>query len=128
MNLMVLPTEAWLAVAWCDTLQIGAVRPEDDFFTSGGDSLRAAILTGRINANFGLDLPGTTLFHDRTLAALAATIDSRRGSRAPLPADAALRDMIASLSDDAIAAMSDDEIERLLAESGETALHEAEGQ
>ena len=122
------PTEAWLAVAWCDTLQIGAVRPEDDFFTSGGDSLRAAILTGRINANFGLDLPGTTLFHDRTLAALAATIDSRRGSRAPLPADAALRDMIASLSDDAIAAMSDDEIERLLAESGETALHEAEGQ
>ncbi len=49
----------------------------DDFFTLGGDSLRALRLAGRVSAEFGVDLDVRDVFRHPTAASLARVLESR---------------------------------------------------
>ena len=47
------------------------VKPEDDFFQKGGDSLMAMRITSKINNRYGIDLPISSLFEAPTAASLS---------------------------------------------------------
>jgi acyl-CoA synthetase (AMP-forming)/AMP-acid ligase II/acyl carrier protein len=61
-------TERALAGLWSEILGVGAVSRDDDFFAMGGQSLRAVQLIGRIDVEFGLEMPLQTLFERPTIA------------------------------------------------------------
>ena len=67
--------EQALARAWADALGVNSLGIHDDFFEMGGDSLLAMRLTVQINKLFGVDLPPTALFDERTIAETAAAIE-----------------------------------------------------
>ena len=70
------PTVALLVPLWEEVLGVAPVRPGDDFFELGGNSLRAARLMARIAETFGRKLPLAVIFRSTTPAALALEIDS----------------------------------------------------
>ena len=55
-------------------LESGYIRPEDDFFESGGHSLAAAELVGRVEDAFGVRLPTSALLESSTVAGLCDAI------------------------------------------------------
>ena len=57
-------------------LEKGYVRPEDDFFESGGHSLAAAELVGRVEDAFGPRLPTSALLDSPTVAGLCDAIEA----------------------------------------------------
>ncbi|HYH80464.1 MAG TPA: amino acid adenylation domain-containing protein, partial [Longimicrobium sp.] len=69
-------TEAALAEIWREVLghEVGV---EDDFFASGGHSLRATQVLSRIRQRFGIALPVKTVFAAPTIATLAVEVDAR---------------------------------------------------
>ena len=70
----VLPTsavEAQLAKLWADILRFDIVGIHDDYFESGGNSLKAVDLFTRIEDQFGVKLPLTSLIEAPTVAQLA---------------------------------------------------------
>ncbi|HEX6747477.1 MAG TPA: amino acid adenylation domain-containing protein [Longimicrobium sp.] len=71
-------TERAVAEIWREVLghEVGV---EDDFFASGGHSLRATQVLSRIEHRFAVRLPVKTIFAAPTVAALAAEIDARGG-------------------------------------------------
>jgi amino acid adenylation domain-containing protein len=81
------PTERWLAAEWGRLLGYEEVSTQDEFFSSGGNSLHSVALVNRINRRFGTRLPLQTVFETPTLAGLAARIDDR----APAPASRLVR-------------------------------------
>ncbi|MEW2067697.1 amino acid adenylation domain-containing protein [Streptomyces sp. NPDC007346] len=81
------PTERWLAAEWGRLLGYEEVSTQDEFFSSGGNSLHSVALVNRINKRFGTRLPLQTVFETPTLAGLAARIDDR----APAPASRLVR-------------------------------------
>jgi amino acid adenylation domain-containing protein len=70
------PTEHTLARLWGDILNNKRVGIYDDFFELGGHSLLAARLTSQIRKAFGIELPLTTVFEERTVAGLAQRIEA----------------------------------------------------
>jgi len=64
-----------LAELWQRILRIDRVGTKDNFFESGGHSLLAMQLVGRIRDRFGVDLPLKNLFQRPQLSDLAARID-----------------------------------------------------
>ncbi|MES2936778.1 MAG: amino acid adenylation domain-containing protein [Pseudomonadota bacterium] len=68
------PTEAALASAWAEVLGLERVAIDDDFFTLGGDSLRAVRVAARAKQH-GLDVPVQALLAQPTIAALARALD-----------------------------------------------------
>ena len=70
-------TETLLAQQWADLLKVDRVGRNDNFFDLGGHSLLLIRLYARINEEFGLELPITTIFDTRTMAALATLIRER---------------------------------------------------
>jgi polyketide synthase PksJ len=80
------PTQQTLAEIWQETLGIGGLGLDDDFFELGGDSLRAVTMLPRINRRLEAEVPLTVFFNKPTIAQLAAYIDGpRRRGRAPVP-------------------------------------------
>ncbi|WP_216216769.1 non-ribosomal peptide synthetase [Amycolatopsis aidingensis] len=82
------PTQQRLAAIWATLLPGGEFGTDDDFFTSGGNSLLAVRLGFRINEEFDVDLPIAEVHRRRTLAALAEAVDARTtgaGRTAPRP-------------------------------------------
>jgi len=73
------PAEVRLAELWNEVLGCGTVRPEDDFFTLGGHSLKAISLAARIKETFGIDLPLTELFERPTFGAMTEWLANRIG-------------------------------------------------
>ena len=67
--------EEVLAQLWTEVLGVERVGIHDNFFASGGDSLRATQLVSRIRAAFGVDLPITATFREPFLADQALTIE-----------------------------------------------------
>ncbi|MQS99072.1 non-ribosomal peptide synthetase, partial [Streptomyces jumonjinensis] len=72
----VTPTEVRLARIWSVLLQTGEVCREDDFFALGGDSLLVLEVFARLEREGGPLPRPTVVYRHRTLAALAAAIDS----------------------------------------------------
>ena len=61
----------------CLPAQVFAMSPisvESDFFLMGGNSLLAGKVISRVRRAFAVDLPFTTIFEQRTIAAMAAHI------------------------------------------------------
>ncbi len=69
------PTEIWLADLWKAMLKYNDVSKEDDFFTSGGNSLTAVSIISKINKHFNIKLPIQIVFEHPRLTDLAARID-----------------------------------------------------
>jgi acyl carrier protein len=68
--------EASLAVLWTELLDLQRVGRRDNFFESGGHSLLAMQLVGKIRTQFGVDLPLKNLFEHPTITELAGAIDA----------------------------------------------------
>jgi amino acid adenylation domain-containing protein len=66
--------EAGVAKIWADVL--GTARPgiDDNFFQSGGDSLKAAQVLSRLSGEFPVELPPQSLFQHPTVAELAELV------------------------------------------------------
>lgn len=69
------PTEQAIADLWGAVLRQERVSIRDDFFASGGHSLTAVNLVGRINRELGSSLPLQVLFDAPTIAELARRVD-----------------------------------------------------
>lgn len=81
-------TEALLAGIWSECLEVADIGRDDDFFSRGGDSLKAAAMVAEIHAAFGVELNLGVLAEHPTLASLAAFVDGGRGAadRGPIAA------------------------------------------
>ncbi|MFI7327466.1 amino acid adenylation domain-containing protein [Streptomyces rubiginosohelvolus] len=70
------PTEIRLAAIWSALLQADDVCREDDFFVLGGDSLLVLEVFARLEKQGGPLPRPTVIYRNRTLAALAAAVDT----------------------------------------------------
>ncbi|MEV2266432.1 amino acid adenylation domain-containing protein [Nonomuraea africana] len=81
------PTEATLCAIWAELLGRQRVGVRDDFFASGGHSLLAVRLVGRVFEEFGVELPLRRCFEATTVEAQAlAVLELRAGEAGPLDA------------------------------------------
>jgi acyl-CoA synthetase (AMP-forming)/AMP-acid ligase II/thioesterase domain-containing protein/acyl carrier protein len=71
------PLERLVARLWAEVLPGRAPTLADDFFLSGGDSLRAVELLLRLEAETGASLSPETFFRDATLQGLVEALESR---------------------------------------------------
>ncbi len=67
--------EEQLTAIWREILWVEDVRPSDDFFDLGGDSLRAAELAAEIARRLGIDAPVTLVIERPTVASMAAALE-----------------------------------------------------
>jgi len=78
--------EAIIAELFAEILGGGPIGSFDNFFALGGDSLRSAQITSRVNAVFNCQLTAVSLFRRPTVAEFAAAIKgSTRGSDVFVP-------------------------------------------
>jgi thioesterase domain-containing protein/acyl carrier protein len=69
------PTETTLACLWAKVLGLEKVGLDDNFFTLGGDSLRATQLVSQVQASFQVELALPIIFQEPSLAGQAAIIE-----------------------------------------------------
>jgi amino acid adenylation domain-containing protein len=69
-------TEKTLAEAWTSTLKLQQVSCTDNFFRSGGDSIRAIRYAGLVKKLTGKDIGVSSVFRYPTIEAFAAFIDA----------------------------------------------------
>jgi len=93
--------ECALATIFCDVLEMTSVGRDDVFFALGGDSLSGVRVTARINDQYDVSLPATTLFHHPSIAELAVVIEATKVSLTS--ADGALEQEISQMSDEEVA-------------------------
>jgi amino acid adenylation domain-containing protein len=75
------PLERLLTRLWTDALGVPAVRPDDDYFALGGDSLLGARILTRLRDVFeGEDLPSRTLFGTLTVAGMASAMRAQQSA------------------------------------------------
>ncbi|MFD4786142.1 amino acid adenylation domain-containing protein [Streptomyces sp. NPDC058459] len=79
--------QALVAAVWRELLGAGDIRPTDDFFSLGGDSLSAIRMIGRLRHSHGADLTLSALYAAPTLAQVADVV--RGAGTAPGPAPTA---------------------------------------
>ena len=76
-------TETQMARLWAELLQREAVGPHDDYFALGGNSLLAVNLFARVEAQFGVKLPLTSIIEAPTVAQFARLLETQ-GSHNPV--------------------------------------------
>ena len=76
-------TQTSLAKLWGELLRLTEVGLDDDYFALGGNSLLAVSLMARIEAQFGVRLPLSSIIEAPTVAQLARLLQSH-GSHSPL--------------------------------------------
>jgi amino acid adenylation domain-containing protein len=69
------PTEETLCRLWQEVLQRERVGIHDNFFKTGGHSLRAAQVAARMRETFKVEIPLRRMFESPTIAQLAEVID-----------------------------------------------------
>ncbi|NMO15159.1 amino acid adenylation domain-containing protein [Pyxidicoccus fallax] len=74
------PTETELAAIWRRSLGLAEIGVDDDFFEMGGHSLLANQIILRIREALGVDLNMRSIFENRTVAALARSIEQARAN------------------------------------------------
>ncbi len=79
------PLEQLLAETWRRVLAVPEVGAHDDFFRLGGHSLLATQVISRIRRALRVELPVRVLFERRTVAELAAHLETAGGVPRPLP-------------------------------------------
>ncbi|MEU8501932.1 amino acid adenylation domain-containing protein [Streptomyces lavendulae] len=70
------PREEELAALFAEVLGLDRIGIDDDFFASGGHSLRLTRLVWRIHEKLGVDVPIRTVFQYPTVAELAAQLSA----------------------------------------------------
>jgi amino acid adenylation domain-containing protein len=75
------PTEIVLARIWREVLEIKHASTSDNFFESGGHSLLAVQLIGKINKTFNVNLPIPVFFQNPTIKGLAIVLDREDHNR-----------------------------------------------
>jgi phthiocerol/phenolphthiocerol synthesis type-I polyketide synthase E len=70
----VFSVEGEVAAIWADVLELDAVKPDDDFFELGGDSLSAVQILSRITRRFNYKVSEVELFTARTVRGLSQVI------------------------------------------------------
>jgi amino acid adenylation domain-containing protein len=76
--------ESFLAELWAAALGIEPVGIEDDFFELGGHSLVAGELLGRVQQEFGVEMPAREFYLRPTVAELAAAVGDLIAAAAPV--------------------------------------------
>ncbi|QXJ23365.1 amino acid adenylation domain-containing protein [Actinomadura graeca] len=76
------PLEEILAGVFAEVLGRDRVGIDDDFFASGGDSIRSIQVISRARAH-GIEISARDVFDHRTVAGLAETLDARAESGGP---------------------------------------------
>lgn len=78
------PLETGLAGIWSSVLDIPVehIGIDDDFFSIGGHSLRAMLLSSRIYKEFGVECPVSVVFESPTIRQLARFLGARDGGGA----------------------------------------------
>lgn len=71
------PADAVIARQWAKILGLPPASDDDDFFLSGGDSLKAVQLLGRLRAELAVDLSLSDLFSRPTPSGLATIAEAR---------------------------------------------------
>ena len=69
-------TESRLIKLWQETFQKKIINPDDNFFSLGGDSLKASYLVTRISRDFHVDFDLEKLFHFPTVKKTAEYIEN----------------------------------------------------
>jgi hypothetical protein len=82
--------QARLGALWARVLGARDVRPDDEFFARGGDSLAATRLTALVAAEFGVRMPAAVVFERPRLADQAGWLERAAApaaapSRVPVP-------------------------------------------
>ncbi|MFI5836678.1 amino acid adenylation domain-containing protein [Micromonospora sp. NPDC051300] len=77
------PTEHLVADIWKQVLGVDAVGVDDDFFDLGGHSLLATQVVARLRRAVGAGVSVMDLFKHRTVAELAALVDTPAADRGP---------------------------------------------
>jgi amino acid adenylation domain-containing protein len=70
------PTEQRIAKILAEVLERPAIGVHEDFFTLGGDSLRAVQFVLRLNEELEMEVPINALFETRSIYGLAALLDA----------------------------------------------------
>jgi amino acid adenylation domain-containing protein len=78
------PTEATLVSVWESILATGPIGTEDDFFDLGGQSFAALRVVASAGERLGRRVPVGVLLERRTIAGLAAWLDSPQRAWSPL--------------------------------------------
>ncbi|NES15065.1 MULTISPECIES: non-ribosomal peptide synthetase [Micromonospora] len=74
------PVEERICRIWTELLEVPAVRPDDDFFALGGNSLLALRLVQRLRADLGTEVPFGQIFDAPTVRGLAARLTAGDGA------------------------------------------------
>jgi len=76
--------EETVAEVWAEVLGIGRPGIHDNFFLSGGDSLKAAQVLSRLGGELRVELPPQSLFQHPTVAELAELVSLQLNARGEL--------------------------------------------
>ncbi|MFI0479419.1 amino acid adenylation domain-containing protein [Actinomadura sp. 9N215] len=92
------PTEDLLAGIWAEVLGVDRVGAHDTFFELGGDSLLAMQVIARVRRVFGVELPLSVLFDQRTVRGVATAVEGPSARTPAPPVTPAPRDRALPLS------------------------------
>lgn len=69
--------EEWIAQLWADLLRIERVGIEDNFFMSGGNSLLATQMLGKVKGRYNIDFPISSFFKEPTISTLSDLLQQK---------------------------------------------------
>ena len=99
------PVEETLAEIWRETLGVGQVGVESNFFDLGGHSLLATRVVTQIRERFGVELPLRVLFESPTIAGLAQHLDDVEVKETQLSRILSMLENVENISEEEVTAL-----------------------